>query len=57
MVSHPEEKEHDCYIIDVYEDPILYSFEEEQFTDFHDILFTSEDPEITTIEERIELEI
>ena len=57
VVSHPEEKEHDCYTIDAYEDPFLYSFEKEQFTDFHDILFTSEDPEITTIEERIEFEI
>src|SRR3954464_3263941 len=57
VVSHPDEKEHDCCIIDTYEDPFLYSFEEEQFTDFHDILFTLEDPEITTIEERIEFEI
>src|SRR3954470_23773381 len=48
VVSHPEEKEYDCCIIDTYEDPFLYSFEEEQLTDFHDILFTLENPEITT---------
>src|SRR4051812_47387644 len=41
VVSHLEEKEHDCYTIDAYEDPFLYSFDEEQFTDFHDILFAS----------------
>ena len=57
VVSHPEEKEHDCYTIDAYEDPFLYSFEEEKLTDFHDILFAAEDPEITMVEERIELEI
>src|SRR3954467_14781973 len=55
VVSHPEEKEHDCYTIDAYEDPILYSFEEEKLMDFHDILFAAEDPETTMVEERIEL--
>jgi len=57
MVSHSEEKEHYCYMMDAYEDPYLYSFETEQPMDVKDISFCLEDPESTAVEERIELEI
>src|SRR3954470_10213999 len=57
MVSHSEEKEHYCYMMDAYEDPYLYSFEAEQPMDVRVISFCSEDPEITTSEERIKVEI